>query len=140
MGSFGAPRTGLERFLTRLVHLPKKLVEAGQEMTAVAAETKGGFHLRRMPNRIDALSPTSSFVVAVNKSPLTSSIPYHQIIGERGKGNSPNSSDGVVAYWSSHLDGARSTLIVPSAHPLIRALKALKKCGAFSNCTCAAGQ
>jgi pimeloyl-ACP methyl ester carboxylesterase len=102
---------------TRLVHLPKKLVEAGQEMTAVAAETKGGFHLHRMPNSIDALSPTSSFVVAVNKRPLASSIPYHQIIGDRGKGNSPNSSDGVVAYWSSHLDGARSTLIVPSAHP-----------------------
>ena len=102
---------------TRLVHLPKKLVEAGQEMTAVAAETKGGFHLHRMPNSIDALSPTSSFVIAVNKRPLTSSIPYHQIIGDRGKGNSPNSSDGVVAYWSSHLDGARSTLIVPSAHP-----------------------
>ncbi len=101
----------------RLVHLPKKLVEAGQEMTAVAAETKGGFHLRRMPNSIDTLSPASSFVIAVNKRPLTSSIPYHQIIGDRGKGNSPNSSDGVVAYWSSHLDGARSTLIVPSAHP-----------------------
>jgi hypothetical protein len=33
--------------------LPKKLVEAGQEMTAVAAETKSGFHLRRMPNSID---------------------------------------------------------------------------------------
>jgi hypothetical protein len=44
-------------------------------------------------------------------------LPHHQIIGDRGKGNSPNSSDGVVAYWSSHLDGARSTLIVPSAHP-----------------------
>src|SRR4029434_2782363 len=94
-----------------------KLVEAGQEMTAVAAETKGSFHLHRMPNSIDALSPKSSFVIAVNKRPLTSSIPYHQIIGDRGKGNSPNSSDGVVAYWSSHLDGARSTLIVPSAHP-----------------------
>jgi hypothetical protein len=49
--------------------LPKKLVEAGQEMTAVAAETKGGFHLRRMPNSIDTLSPTSSFVIAVNKRP-----------------------------------------------------------------------
>jgi hypothetical protein len=70
-----------------------------------------------MPNSIDTLSPTSSFVIAVNKRPLTSSIPYHQIIGDRGKGNSPNSSDGVVGYWSSHLDGARSTRIVPSAHP-----------------------
>src|SRR4029077_2474937 len=105
------------KIATRLAHLPKKLVDASQEMTAVAAETKGGFHLHGMPNSIDALSPASSFVIAMNKRPLTSSIPYHQIIGDRGTGNSPNSSDGVVAYWSSHLKGAQSTLIVPSGHP-----------------------
>jgi pimeloyl-ACP methyl ester carboxylesterase len=105
------------KIATRLVHLPKNLVEAGQEMTAVATETHGGFHLRRMPNSIDTLSPTSSFVVSMNKRPLASGIPYHQVIGDRGKNDSPNSSDGVVAYWSSHLDGAQSTRIVPSGHP-----------------------
>jgi pimeloyl-ACP methyl ester carboxylesterase len=105
------------KIATKLVHLPKTMVEAGQEMTAVATETKGGFHLRRMPNSIDTLSPTSSLVVSMNKRPLASGIPYHQVIGDRGKANSPNSSDGVVAYWSSHLDGAQSTRIVPSGHP-----------------------
>jgi hypothetical protein len=101
---------------TGLVHLPKNLVKIGSDMTSVATETKGGFHLRRMPNSIDTLSPTSSFVIAMNKRPLARDIPYHQIEGDRGKGNSPNSSDGVVAYWSSHLDGAKSTRIVPSGH------------------------
>ena len=38
------------------------------------------------------------------------------IIGDRGKGNSPNSTDGVVPYWSSHLEGAASEKIVPSGH------------------------
>jgi hypothetical protein len=37
-------------------------------------------------------------------------------MGDRGKGDAPNSSDGVVPYWSSHMDGAKSELIVPSAH------------------------
>ena len=37
-------------------------------------------------------------------------------MGDRGRGDTPNSSDGVVAYWSSHLDGAQSTRIVPSGH------------------------
>lgn len=105
------------KIATKLVHLPKTMVEAGKEMTAVATETKGGFHLRRMPNSIDTLSPTSSFVVAMNKRPLAAGIPYNQVIGDRGKGDSPKSSDGVVEYWSSHLDGAQSTLIVPSGHP-----------------------
>jgi hypothetical protein len=50
----------------------------------------------------------------VNGAPIT--VPYHSIIGDRGKGSSPNSSDGVVAYWSSHLDGAKSEKIVPGPH------------------------
>src|SRR5439155_20194320 len=62
------------------------------------------------------LAPNDRFVLAVNKLPLTPGIPYDSIIGDRGRGNTPNSSDGVVPYWSSHLDGAQSELIVPSDH------------------------
>jgi hypothetical protein len=42
--------------------------------------------------------------------------PYHSIVGDRGRGDTPNSSDGAVAYWSSHLTGAKSELIVPGPH------------------------
>ncbi len=45
-----------------------------------------------------------------------SGIPYHSIMGDRGRGDTPNSSDGIVPYWSSHLDGAKSELIVNSGH------------------------
>jgi hypothetical protein len=41
---------------------------------------------------------------------------YHTIIGDHSRGDSPNSSDGVLPHWSSHLDGARSEEIVPSDH------------------------
>jgi hypothetical protein len=37
-------------------------------------------------------------------------------VGDRGRGDTPNSSDGVVPYWSAHLDGAQSEKIVPSNH------------------------
>ena len=40
----------------------------------------------------------------------------HSIIDDRGRGDSPDSSDGVVPYWSSHLDEAVSEKIVPSDH------------------------
>jgi hypothetical protein len=48
-------------------------------------------------------------------------VPYHSIIGDRGKGGNldhtkPESTDGVVPYWSSHIDGAQSEVIVPSGH------------------------
>jgi pimeloyl-ACP methyl ester carboxylesterase len=72
--------------------------------------------LNRMPNSVDTLEPNDRFVEAVNKLPITPGIPYHSIIGDRGRGDTPNSSDGVVPYWSSHLAGARSELVVNSDH------------------------
>src|SRR5215831_4912532 len=72
--------------------------------------------LNRMPNSVDTLEPNDRFVEAVNKLPITPGIPYHSIMGDRGRGDTPNSSDGVVPYWSSHLPGAKSELIVNSDH------------------------
>jgi len=72
--------------------------------------------LNRVPNSVDTLQPNDRFVEAVNKLPIAPGIPYHSIIGDRGRGDTPNSSDGVVPYWSSHLPGAQSELIVNSDH------------------------
>lgn len=70
----------------------------------------------RIPNSIDTLSPNSPFVKSIDKFPITPGIPFHTIEGDRGRGDAPNSSDGVVPYWSSHLEGAQSELVVPSNH------------------------
>lgn len=35
---------------------------------------------------------------------------------DRGRGDAPGGSDGVVEYWSSHQPGAVSELIVPTGH------------------------
>lgn len=77
----------------------------------------GARHLDRFPDSVDTLSPSNDFVRALNTVPITPGIPYHTIAGDRGRGDSPNSSDGVVPYWSSHHDGAVSEKIVPSHHP-----------------------
>jgi hypothetical protein len=63
---------------------------------------------------INGLSPRSPVLKTLDTVPITAL--YHSIIGDRGRGNSPNSSDGVVPYWSSHLEGAQSELIVPGGH------------------------
>ena len=73
-------------------------------------------NLKRFPNSVDTLAPNNRFVVAINQIPITPGIPYHTIVGDRGKGDTPNSSDGIVAYWSSHLEGARSEFIAPCDH------------------------
>jgi len=67
-----------------------------------------------IPNSITGLSPKSPTLIAMDKLPI--SAPYYSIIGDRGRGDTPNSSDGVVPYWSSHLASARTERIVPGPH------------------------
>jgi len=71
---------------------------------------------KRRANSVDTLSPKSRFVNAINTIPMTPGVPYDTIIADRGRGDSPDSSDGIVPYWSSHMDGAESEHIVPSDH------------------------
>lgn len=75
----------------------------------------------RLPNSIDLLDPDSLFLEKVNSLPTAPGVPYHSLIGDRGKGGyldrtKPSSTDGLVPYWSSHMDGARSERIIPSGH------------------------
>ena len=100
-----------------LVKLPKNMTKTEAAMAPFrrgASTGKGG--KLHFPTSIDTLSPKNWFVLALNNLPIADHIPYHSIIGDRGRGNTPNSSDGVVPYWSSHLEGAQSERIVPSDH------------------------
>jgi hypothetical protein len=75
----------------------------------------------RLPNGIDLLNPDNLFIKTVDTLPLKPGVPYHTILGDRGKGGfldhtQPQLTDGFVPYWSGHLAGARSEKIIPSNH------------------------
>jgi hypothetical protein len=72
--------------------------------------------LARIPSGVDSLSKHNHFVLAVQKLPLVPGIPHHTIVGDREKSDMPNSTYGIVPYWSSHLPSAVSEKIVPSHH------------------------
>ena len=123
-----APHRGSEMagsFLGRLgamlVKTPSKLLAIGREATQFATFDPGARTLDRIPNSVDTLKPDNRFVKAINTIPPVQAIPFNSIMGDRGKGGNldatqPVSSDGVVPYWSSHLDGAQSELIIASDH------------------------
>lgn len=67
-------------------------------------------------NSLVFLRANSPLLTAILKLPMKREVPYHSIIGDRGRGDTPDSSDGIVPYWSSHLEGAASEKIVPSGH------------------------
>jgi pimeloyl-ACP methyl ester carboxylesterase len=106
----------LGRIGSMLVKTPGKLLNIGNTIKEAATADPAALQLKRLPNSVDTLAPNNRFVVAINEIPTVPGIPYHTILGDRGKGDSPNSTDGVVAYWSSHFDGAESELVVPSNH------------------------
>jgi pimeloyl-ACP methyl ester carboxylesterase len=117
----------LGRIGSSLIRSPIALLKAGRDMLRVTTFRSGELRLRRIPNSVDTLAPTNRFVIAINKIPITPGIPYHTIMGDRGRGDAPNSSDGVVPYWSSHMQGAKSELIVPSGHPAHQNPKAIEE-------------
>ncbi len=66
---------------------------------------------------IDTLSPKHPIFAIMNRLPFARDVEVHSIIGDRGKkGSLEQSSDGVVPYSSSHLDQAKSELVVPAGH------------------------
>ena len=105
LGSIGA-------LAMRLITIPASLATTLQEALGDMLQTVGG--KRQLPTSINSLSPKSPALLAMDTLPIRA--PYHSIIGDSGKGNSPLSSDGVVPYRSSHLNGAESELIVPGPH------------------------
>lgn len=106
----------IARFFSSLVRLP--VAPLMKERRAVLASVRDDVRsaLIAPANSIRFLRAKSPMLAAILKLPMRKGVPYHSIIGDRGRGNSPKSSDGVVPYWSSHLDGAVSEKIVPSGH------------------------
>jgi hypothetical protein len=95
-----------------LIRLPSTILShAGEGVTGSLLKNIG---LKHLPTGINGLSPRNPVLRSLDTVPIT--VPYHSIIGDRGRGDTPNSSDGVVPYWSSHLAGAQSELIVPGPH------------------------
>ncbi len=106
------------RLASAMVHRSAEAMKLGREFVqaSLVQDEPGVMKLKRMPDSIDTLSPNDAWVKVMNTLPLAKAIPYHSIIGDRGRGDTPRSSDGVVPYWSSHLEGAESEKIVPSNH------------------------
>jgi pimeloyl-ACP methyl ester carboxylesterase len=111
-------QNSIGRIGSSLIRKSMRVTNAGPEIlrASVVQEDPTVLKLNRLPNSIDTLSPNDPFLKEMNTLSMAKRIPYHSIIGDRGRGDTPNSSDGVVPYWSSHLEGAESEKIVPSGH------------------------
>jgi pimeloyl-ACP methyl ester carboxylesterase len=101
-----------------LIHLPASLqteivgvVSTNQDTASPAAKA---FDREMNFSSVHTLSPRDPALHALADLPIE--VPFHSIIGQTRAGAVETSSDGVVPYSSSHLDGASSETIVRSGH------------------------
>jgi len=106
--------SGLGKLGISLISLPNTIASAIQDTLTSAELVRLTGSSKRLPNSITGLKPSNPALPVVNEARI--SVPYHSIIGDRGKDHCPDCTDGVVPYWSSHLDGAQSEVIVPGPH------------------------
>jgi hypothetical protein len=109
------------RLGAKLVGGSSDLSEVSREVLPLMKPDADGRRTTRTPNSIIGLDPNNRFLLTINSIPVAKGIPYHSIMGDRGKGGNldrtpPVSTDGIVPFWSAHIDGAQSELIVPSHH------------------------
>jgi pimeloyl-ACP methyl ester carboxylesterase len=97
-----------------LVTLPLTLARASASILASLASAGHKPPITGMPTGIDSLSPKNIMLREMAAMPV--GVPFHSIMGNEAKAGATGGTDGVVPYWSSHLNGARSELIVKSGH------------------------
>lgn len=119
-GSYEATKL-LGRLGASVIGDPIPQTQASREAYALARPELVAEGYGRIPNSVNLLDPEGNFIRQMDKLPIAPGIPYHSLIGDRGKGGNldrtePVSTDGVVPYWSSHMDGAASELVIPSDH------------------------
>jgi hypothetical protein len=99
-----------------LAKLPITVIKTTSNILTLNADAIAADVSVKPGTSIDSLSPGGKFARTLKQMPMDPRVTKYSIIGNRGKGGPvEKSSDGVVPYWSSHIDGVPET-IIPSTH------------------------
>lgn len=116
-GSVLANNSVLRTLVRTALFLPRTAAEQVKALTALPASF---IHpaSRDLPawgvGGVENLAARHPFLGALAKHPT--GVPFHSIIATRSAVHCQGSSDGIVPYWSAHLDGAVSETLVPYSH------------------------
>ncbi|KLD79002.1 alpha/beta fold hydrolase [Xanthomonas hyacinthi] len=117
----GTPHaTGVLGSLLRgLIGLPARVLDQFKDIAGNGA-------LGKLPTGIDNLSDRDDFVEAAAHLKISPQVAYHSIIARRdARVPLPQSDDGLVPYWSAHLDGAASETVITSGHSVQETAQAI---------------
>jgi hypothetical protein len=107
---------GLVGWMTRFITLPANIAGAATDMLALNKDRRLLRSLDRMPTAIENMSPSNPFIQTLSSLPIADSVATHSIVAVQGDGPPEEGSDGVVPYWSAHIEPVTSQLVVRSPH------------------------
>jgi len=120
---FSAPHRGahmatkdIAGTIAKLAKLPTEIVRFNAILIDPGVNEHFKIPIDRKYTSRESLQPGTPMVAAMDLSPYKKGVVYHSVMGDRGRNDTPNSSDGVVEYWSARQEGAASELIVPTDH------------------------
>ena len=117
------PHRGSKLAITPIAELGMRLITLPSHVAAtinnsVTKELSEVGVMSERPNVVTGLAPHSPTLKVLETVPVQA--PHHSIIGNRGRPDPlPESSDGIVGYWSSHMTQAQSEVVVPGPHGLV---------------------
>ena len=110
----GSPQAGstLGRIVNAFAQIPARLKDP---MLRVARRANPKQRLQN-PTSVHGLRPDNPVLIAAIERPINPRVTYHSIIGDELHAGATDGTDGFVPYWSAHLDGAASELVLKSGH------------------------
>ena len=110
----GAPEasTGFMQWASGLIHLPADLLGPQHAIRPYIRKDMRYKHYT-VAQSLAAHNPVMVALTDIKPAP---GVTVHSIIGDRDKAGKKGGSDGLVPYWSSHIDFAESELIIRSGH------------------------
>jgi hypothetical protein len=120
----------LRRIGTRLCDQPSRFLRAFQNVLEKneAKLLTPGFR-GELPTSVNELVPRNALLTALCDLGIDPSVRSHSIIADLRNPPAPGATDGIVPYWSSHLDGVASESLVHGLHiclnhpPVIREVR-----------------
>jgi hypothetical protein len=99
-----------------LISIPPRLQEIMDRFLAANPELAAAAGGARVNPSVANLRMDSRELAVLARLPIAAGTPYHSVIGNKDGSDLAESTDGVVPYTSSHLEGAESELVVRSDH------------------------
>jgi pimeloyl-ACP methyl ester carboxylesterase len=107
---------GIVGWLTRFIKPAAFASELATDMATLSREGHLKRAFDRIPSAVDNMSPSHPFVKTLSSLPIAEGVSAHSIIAVKGDGPPEEGSDGIVPYWSAHIEPVASEKVVKSPH------------------------